>query len=274
MVHFLRLRGRQNSAEYGCRYVRTRGWQEEERAGRRLHMSLTQAPQTGPILRGMLSKGSQPVPDSPYWVIQSPNNANNGIKWHAGRLLATYEAGSAYELRLCRELTTLGVCSFGKGGWSYADHWMENFTAHSKVCAVTGELCYVGYNLVPFGGPPTVTVGVLSSDGSLAHKATIPVARPSMQHDVGITTMRTILLDGPLVFNLSKAAAGGRPFDFLRGEPLRFGILPRHGGADDVVWIEAEGCFSYHIANCWDHPTEPGAFRPRSCHVSRRVRPF
>ena len=162
MVHFLRLRGRQNSAEYGCRYVRTRGWQEEERAGRRLHMSLTQAPQTGPILRGMLSKGSQPVPDSPYWVIQSPNNANNGIKWHAGRLLATYEAGSAYELRLCRELTTLGVCSFGKGGWSYADHWMENFTAHSKVCAVTGELCYVGYNLVPFGGPPTVTVGVLS----------------------------------------------------------------------------------------------------------------
>jgi hypothetical protein len=26
-------------------------------------------------------------------VIQTPNNANNGIKYHAGRLLATYEAG-------------------------------------------------------------------------------------------------------------------------------------------------------------------------------------
>ena len=259
MVHYLRLRGRDNTAEYGCRYVRTRGFEEEERAGRRLHMSLTQAPKPGPILRGMLSKGAQPgkAPDSPYWVIQSPNNANNGIRWHAGRLLATYEAGSAYELRLCRDLTTLGVCSFGKGGWNYFDHWTENFTAHSKVCPVTGELVYLGYNLVPFGGPPTVTVGVLSADGALAHKATIPVARPSMQHDVGITTTRTVLLDGPLVFNLSKAAAGGRPFNFLRGEPLRFGILPRHGGAGDVVWIEAEGCFSYHVANCWDDPTHP-----------------
>ena len=28
-------------------------------------------------------------------VIQTPNNANNGIKFHGGRLLATYEAGMA-----------------------------------------------------------------------------------------------------------------------------------------------------------------------------------
>jgi len=257
MIHYVRLRGRQNSAEYGNRYVRTRGFQEEVAAGRRVHKSLTQPPEVGPILRGMLSKGAKPfrAPDSPYWVIQSPNNANNGVRWHGGRLLATYEAGSAYEMELSRELTTMGVCSFD-GAWSFVDHWLDTFTAHSKVCPVTGELVYTGYNLVPFRGPPTVTVGVVAADGRLTHRARIPVARPSMQHDVGITTTRTVLLDGPLVFNLAKSAAGGRPFDFVRGEALRFGVLPRHGSADDVVWIDAESCFAYHVVNCWDDPTD------------------
>ena len=59
-----------------------------------------------------------------------------------------------------------------------------------------------------------------------------------------------MLVDGPLVFNLAKSVAGGAPFDFLRGEPLRFGVVPRYGGADDVVWIDAECCFAYHGAGC------------------------
>jgi carotenoid cleavage dioxygenase len=73
-----------------------------------------------------------------------------------------------------------------------------------------------------------------------------------------------VLVDGPLVFNLDKSVGGGRPFDFLRGEPLRFGVLPRHGKAEDAVWIDAECCFAYHVVNCWDDPTDP----------DRCVRPF
>jgi len=149
-------------------------------------------------------------------VIQTPNNANNGIKYHAGRLLATYEAGaplrcsvarqrvharqptadsrfmhihalfpagSAYELELSRELRTVGVCGFD-GAWGTVEHWTENFTAHSKVDPATGELVYMGYNLVPVGGPPTVTVGVIDAAGRVTHRATLPVTRPSMQHDM------------------------------------------------------------------------------------------
>lgn len=67
-----------------------------------------------------------------------------------------------------------------------------------------------------------------------------------MQHDMGITATRTVLVDGPLVFNLGKASRGERPFDFHRGAPLRFGVMPRHGAAADVVWIDAECCFAYH----------------------------
>ena len=38
------------------------------------------------------------APDSPFWVVQSKNTANNGVKAHAGALLATYESGAAYEV--------------------------------------------------------------------------------------------------------------------------------------------------------------------------------
>ncbi len=202
--------------------------------------------------------------------------------------------GSAYELELSRELTSRGVCSFADT-WSTGDHWTQTFTAHAKICPSTGELIYIGYNLVPVHGPPSVTVGIVDPDPAkgVTHRVTVPVARASMQHDMGITASRTILVDGPLVFNLEKAAKGGHPFDFLRGEPLRFGVLPRKGKAGDVKWIDAECCFAYHgatreqrkaqlrctatsssqarcwpaaltllraaraVVNCWDDPTDP-----------------
>ena len=140
------------------------------------------------------------------------------------------------------------MCDFN-GSWGTGDHWTQTFTAHAKLCPRTGELLYIGYCLVPAGGPPTVTVGTVGPGGAVEHRVTLPVARPSMQHDMGFTASRVVLVDGPLVFNLPKSARGERPFDFVRGEPLRFGVLPRRGNAEDVVWIDAECCFAYHGAH-------------------------
>jgi hypothetical protein len=69
MVHFVRLRGAgDGGAEYGCRYVRTRGFLENDKAGRRTQLSLTEKPLPLPILRGLASKGLHwAMPDSPYW---------------------------------------------------------------------------------------------------------------------------------------------------------------------------------------------------------------
>ena len=96
------------------------------------------------------------APDSPFWVVQSKNTANNGVKAHAGALLATYESGAAYEVELNKSLKTKGVCDF-RGSFGTADYWLDNMTAHAKTCPATGELVYMGYNLIsvpdvsPFG---------------------------------------------------------------------------------------------------------------------------
>ena len=256
MVHALRLRSASNSADYLCRYVRTRGFEAELAAGRRVHRSITEPPAVASILKGILEKirNARNV-DSPYWAVQTANTANNGLCFHGGRLLATYEAGSAYELGLSPELPCLGVCSFN-GGWSWLQHWTQTFSAHPKLCGVTGELISHGYNMVPAFGPPTVTVTIMSPAGEIEHCVTLPTARASLQHDVGITATRTILLDGPLVFKMAKIMAGESPFDYYLHAPLRFGIMPRRGDASSVLWIDAEPCFAYHVVNCWDDPAD------------------
>jgi carotenoid cleavage dioxygenase-like enzyme len=107
--------------------------QEEEKAGKRLYVSITEPPLPEEIVRGLVSKAQNwRRPDAPYWVIQQINSANNGLTFHAGKLLATYEAGSAHELRLTEQLECEGVCDF-KGTWSTKDFWLQNFTAHPKV---------------------------------------------------------------------------------------------------------------------------------------------
>lgn len=66
------------------------------------------------------------------------------------------------------------------------DYWLDNMTAHGKVCPLTGEMVYIGYNLIDIDGDgvTNVTVGVIDAKGRRSHRATVPVLRPSMQHDV------------------------------------------------------------------------------------------
>jgi len=254
MVHWIRLKPEANSADYGCRYVQSRGYKEERAANKRLYVSITEPPYAPEILRGVASKVKNWWrPDSPYWVVQQINTANNGLTFHANRLLATYEAGSALELECTEELTCKGPCDFN-GTWSTRDFWTQNFTAHPKVCPSTGDLIYIGYNLVPTDNQPSVAVGVVSAKGEVVHKVTLPCARPSMQHDVAITRTRTVLMDGPLIFNLQKSIAGGRPFDFDCSAPCRFGVMNRFGSPEDCVWVETDPGYSYHVMNAWDDP--------------------
>lgn len=135
MVHWLRLRSASNTVDYGSRYLQTRGFkargplctlefslatacdtlctvtspvphrslfvlQDETKAGKRLQCSVKDAPIPAPILRGLMSKVMN-GPDSPYWILQNHNMASNGLRFHRGRLLATYETGESIRRAAC-----------------------------------------------------------------------------------------------------------------------------------------------------------------------------
>ena len=90
------------------------------------------------------------------------------------------------------------------------------------------------------------------------------MSRPSMQHDVGITRTKVVLLDGPLVFDLDRVLTGGLPFAFETDQTMRLGFLPRASEASSdeaseaaVTWVDTgEPCFAYHVVNCYDDPED------------------
>ena len=122
-----------------------------------------------------------------------------------------------------------------------------------------GEMIAIGYNLVDVDGDgeTEVTVSVFDpGSGRRSRRTVVRVARPSMQHDVGVTATRTVLLDGPLVFDLDRVLAGGLPFAFETDQTMRVGIMPRHPSSEsssEPRWIDTgEPCFAYHVVNCHD----------------------
>ena len=103
------------AASYGRAYVRTKNFEREAARGESLYTGTRHHPRVARASSRLFTKVFEDwrAPDSPFWVVQSKNTANNGVKAHAGTLLATYESGSAYELELSRDLTTK-ACAISK----------------------------------------------------------------------------------------------------------------------------------------------------------------
>ncbi|MBV9411724.1 MAG: carotenoid oxygenase family protein [Acidimicrobiia bacterium] len=90
--------------------------------------------------------------------------------------------------------------------------------------------------------------GLLGSDGQ-----SLPRGLP---HDMAATSHYSILMDLPLVADLEAARQGRHKIVFDPSLPARFGVIPRHGGGDEIRWFEAEPCYVYHSINAWQDGDE------------------
>ncbi|CAE7369513.1 NCED9 [Symbiodinium pilosum] len=198
--------------------------------------------------------GSSGKTDSPYWVIQNRNPANNGCTVHAGRVLATWEAGWAYQLQL-PSLETRGLFDFN-GSWTDGAV-TDNCSAHGKQDPETGQLITISYNMIEL--PPWLRVITVSAEGTLENTVKIPLpSGAALLHDFGITSSRVVLNVGPLNLVPMKMVTGAPPFDYDFSAKCYFGILNRSSkSSDDVIWIEAENCFNFHVLNAYDDPADP-----------------
>ena len=167
--------------------------------------------------------------------------ANTHILSHAGRLLATVEAGPLpYELD--DELATIGPCDFGgtlPGGYA----------AHTKPDQATGELHAIAY----YWAWDHVQHVVIGTDGRVSRATDVPVPDGPMMHDFALTGKYVVLLDLPVTFSMDAVAAGRElPYTWNPAHRARVGLLPRDGGPDGVRWFEIEPCFVFHTLNAYD----------------------
>ena len=167
------------------------------------------------------------------------SKANTNIIGHAGRLLALEEGHFPYVLD--GGLETVGPLNFGgalKG----------SFTAHPKVCPVTGELLAFGYSLFP----PYLTYLRVDAKGELVQAENITVGGPTMMHDFNVTRNFIIFMDLPAVFDLDMAIRGEMPIHWSDTYPARLGVMPRDGNDSSVTWYDLDPCYVFHPMNAYE----------------------
>jgi carotenoid cleavage dioxygenase-like enzyme len=167
--------------------------------------------------------------------------ANTHVIAHAGRTLATVEAG-ALPYELSDDLETVGPCDFDgtlPGGYA----------AHTKLDRRTGDLHAVAY----FWGWHHVQHVVVGPDGRVTETTDIAVPDGPMMHDFALTERHVVLLDLPVTFSMDAAVAGSQlPYAWNPAHPARVGLLPREGTAREVRWFDVDPCWVFHTLNAYD----------------------
>lgn len=167
------------------------------------------------------------------------SKANTHIIGHAGKFLALEEGHFPYEID--SELNTLGPTDF-KGALQ------GSFTAHPKICPITGEMLAFGYSAFP----PYLRYLRVSPSGELVQSEQITVGGPTMMHDFNITNNYIIFMDLPAVFDLEMAMRGELPIRWDENYPARLGVMPRTGNDAQVTWYDINPCYVFHPMNAYE----------------------
>ncbi len=172
-------------------------------------------------------------------IDMAASKANTNIIGHAGKLLALEEGHFPYVLD--GSLNTVGPTDFG-------GKLVGPFTAHPKVCPVTGELIAFGCSMIA----PYMTYLRVAANGELVQVENITVGGPTMVHDFNITRNHVIFMDLPAVFDLELAMRGEMPIKWSDAYPARLGVMPRDGNDSTVTWYDINPCYVFHPMNAYE----------------------
>ena len=167
------------------------------------------------------------------------SKANTNVIGHAGALMALEEGHFPYVLD--GNLETVGPTD-------YDGRLTGPFSAHPKICGVTGELLSFGYSMLE----PYLTYLRISADGQLLQREPITVGGPTMMHDFNVTRNNVIFMDLPAVFDIELAMRGEMPIRWDEDYPARLGVMPRDGNDSQVTWYDIDPCYVFHPLNAYE----------------------
>lgn len=219
---------------YQNRYVATEGYLKENKASRALYRGLLDPPDIAMALAGL----------NPY-----KNSANTSVVFHGNRLMALWEAGLPYELRL-KDLETVGKLD-------YAGKITHPFTAHPKIDPKTGEMLTFGY--IP--NEPVLMLSQIDASGTWLRTTKIPISKPSMVHDFAMTEHYAIFPICPLRFEVQRLLSGAVPWSFDQSAPMQFAVVSRDDPSQ-VRYVDAKTCFVFHMLNAFEHAPSSGSTKP------------
>jgi carotenoid cleavage dioxygenase-like enzyme len=175
---------------------------------------------------------------------QLAGSNNTHVIGQGGRTLAIVEAGSP-PVELSYDLDTIGANNFSGTLPDMA------FSAHPKIDPDSGDLHAMAYSWPGFlDHVQYVHVG---RDGLVKKTVDVPVPGMVMMHDMSLTSRYVVLYDLPVTINFELINQGmGFPFAWNPDYEPRVGLLPRDGGAEDVIWCGVSPCYVFHPMNAYD----------------------
>ena len=229
MLHALSFKD--GKVEYRNKFIRTKGFVEEQTAGEALWTGFVNNP----------AKSKRPG----WGAIGHVKDASStDVVVHNGQILSTFwQCGEGYRLDPYT-LETLGT-----------ENWVpeEGISAHPKVDERTGELLFFNYSKQA----PYQHYGVVDKHNKLIHYTPVPLPGPRLPHDMAFTENYSILVDLPFYWNPEKLKQGWHiPTYYGKTQPTRFAILPRYGTEKDIRWFEADPTYVLHWNNAYEDGDE------------------
>ena len=170
------------------------------------------------------------------------DTVNTNVTVIGGRTFALVEAGS-YPVELSDTLEDQAYNPF-EGTLA------GSFTAHPHLDPLTGEhhaICYEATRA------DEIRHVVIDAQGRVVRELPIPVRHGPSIHDCAITQRYVVILDLPVTFSMQAVISGHSfPYRWNPDHTPRVGLLPREGGAADIVWCEVDPAYVFHVANAYD----------------------
>ena len=233
MLHIVGFRD--GKAFYRNRFVRTDGFDEENRAG-------------GPLWPGIAEPVELARVDHGWGARTLMKDASStDVVVHRGMALTShYQCGDLYRTDPCTG------AALGKEDWhgGFPSDW--GVSAHPKVDERTGELLYFSYSKQA----PYLRYGVVSADGEVVHRTDVPLPGPRLPHDMAFTDNYVIFNDFPLFWDPALLEHNVHLPRFHRDIPSRFAVLPRRGDTSQIRWFEADPTYVLHFPNAFEDGDE------------------
>ena len=229
---------------YRSRFVRTREYQAEARAGRMLYRSF------GTNLPGGLRRN--------FLRLRFKNAANTSVVMHGGKLLALWEGGLPHWLD-ADTLDTLGRYDFD-GSLRNRTSWLSRllspelpFSAHPKLDPDTGELFNFGTLM---GSSNRLAAYRVRADGTMAEPSFTALRALSFVHDFVLTRSYRVYFLSAVSFGLAATLFGlSTPVASLSSSedaPATILVVPRDG--TPPIRVPVRGGFLFHFVNGYEDP--------------------
>jgi carotenoid cleavage dioxygenase-like enzyme len=194
--------------------------------------------------------------------LSAESDADEGVFWHAGSILALPEAG--LPLRYTRFLEARAFEGGLKAPVASHTHRLASdgsrvlFSVQDRTAEAEGEETAAVAVAVDEG--ISLLLGEWDAGGGLRTAQAVTLERATWQHDVAVTDGHVVFIESPTA-RLRGATSARVPFGWVPGAEGWAGVVPRGADGSDVRWFRYDPGLVTHVLGAWeeggDHGREP-----------------